>query len=170
MSNFNTKVNNALKFLDNANAKNAITLLAILYGSLAAPQLPYQIASLFDYAIFRFIVLFLILWNNNKNASLSINISLGILVVFYLISYFEGFRIEQDTDIHPGCLGLTMNDVLNVFNGDQEALNLALYNSGVPRSIPLNDEFAPLLASYLINKGYDFGNSCNLTNNKYLSP
>lgn len=170
MSNFNQKVNSALKFLDNQSASNAITLLAILYGSLAAPQLPYQIAQLFNYAIFRFIVLFLIVWNNTKNPTQSINISLGILVVFYFISYFEGFRIDQDTDIHPGCLGLTMADVLNVFNGDEEALHMALFNSGVPKNIPLNDEFAPLIASFLINKGYDFGESCNLNNNKYLNP
>lgn len=168
MSTFNQQVNNGLSFLNGTISHNAINLLAVLYGSMAAPQLPYQLAQLFEYAIFRFLVLFTIVWNNSRNPMLAVRVSVGILVVFYLFSYYEPFRIDQNTNVHPGCLGLTMDNVLEVFNGDTEAMHLALYNTGLPRNIPLNDEFAPLIASHLISKGYDLGESCNLTNDQYL--
>lgn len=169
---FNKQMNSALSFLDNSAVSNTLRLLFFLYAGMVAPSLPPQASALFGNPLFRLAVLFLIVWIHSKDPTLSLLIAIGLVISFNALSgrnLLEFFRIEQNTNVYPGCLGLTMADILSVFDNDQNALNQALFNSGLPRNIPLNDEFAPLIATTLINHGFDLGEICDLDNPQYFN-
>lgn len=169
----NKQINDALSFLNKPVWSNTLRLLFLLYASMVAPDLPPQASILFDNALFRLVVLFLIVWTNSQDPTLSLLIAVGLVISMNVLSgrrLLEFFRIEQNTNVYPGCLGLNMADILAVFDGNEEAMHQALYNAGLERNIPLNDEFAPLIATRLINYGYDLGDRCNLDNKQYFRP
>jgi len=65
-------VNKSLSFLDNPYAKNIIKMLLVLYAGLAAPRLPSFLASLFNNAVFRIVVLFLIAYLGLKDTTIAL--------------------------------------------------------------------------------------------------
>ena len=65
-------VNNSLSFLDNPYAKNIIKMFLVLYAGLAAPRLPAFLANLFNNALFRIIVLFLIAYLGLKDTTIAL--------------------------------------------------------------------------------------------------
>jgi len=162
---FNKSVNDSLKFLDNDLIKNGMRLALLLYASMAAPRLPMQMAALFDNVFFKMAVLFLIVWFASKDPAMSILLAVGFVVSANHLSgrkLLEAFNIEQNTNVFPDCLGIKMNDLLQMFDGDESALKMALRNAHAPLSIEFNDDRAPLLATYLINYGYDLSDMCQL--------
>ena len=65
-------VNNSLSFLDNPYAKNIIKMFLVLYAGLAAPRLPAFLANLFNNALFRIVVLFLIAYLGLKDTTIAL--------------------------------------------------------------------------------------------------
>jgi hypothetical protein len=65
-------VNKSLSFLDNTYAKNIIKMLLVLYAGLAAPRLPSFLASLFNNALFRIVILFLIAYLGLKDTTIAL--------------------------------------------------------------------------------------------------
>jgi len=65
-------VQNSLSFLDNPYAKNIIKMFLVLYAGLAAPRLPAFLAGLFNNALFRIVVLFLIAYLGLKDTSIAL--------------------------------------------------------------------------------------------------
>ena len=65
-------VQNSLSFLDNPYAKNIIKMFLILYAGLAAPRLPVFLAGLFNNALFRIVVLFLIAYLGLKDTGIAL--------------------------------------------------------------------------------------------------
>jgi hypothetical protein len=96
--------------------------------------------------------------------------------------------IEPKTAIYPGCLNMTIADLEKVFDGDQQKLTAATtlafkellamaknktakekfmqmaYATGLPYNIQLNDENAPYIATILLYRGFDLGNTCTAPN------
>lgn len=155
-----------LKFLEKPAVASVLKIVLILYASLIAPDLPASISWLFNNIVTRVLMIFLIAYTANKDPGLSIVIALAFVMSINFLKgkgLLEMFRIDQNTNISPDCFGVTMQDILNVFGGDEQAMYQAMRNAVVPYNVPVNDEFAPLIATYLINKGYDLGTTCNLT-------
>jgi len=65
-------INKSLSFLDNPYAKNIIKMLLVLYAGLAAPRLPSFLASLFNNALFRIVILFLIAYLGLKDTTIAL--------------------------------------------------------------------------------------------------
>ena len=63
-----------------------ITLFLVLYGGLAAPKLPSFVADLFENAIFRIIVLSLIVYKGNRDPSMALMIAVGFTVTLNMIN------------------------------------------------------------------------------------
>ena len=63
-----------------------ITLFLVLYGGLAAPKLPSFIVDLFENAIFRIIVLSLIVYKGNRDPSMALMIAVGFTVTLNMIN------------------------------------------------------------------------------------
>lgn len=86
-------------FSDNI-ASTVITLFLVLYGGLAAPKLPGFVVKLFDNAIFRILVLSLIVYKGNRDPKFAIMIAVAFTVTMNTIAkqqFMEGFADDTDT-------------------------------------------------------------------------
>jgi len=81
-------------FLQNPYVSAPLTLFLILYGALARPDLPDFIMDLFDSAIFRMLILFLIAFTASKNPQIAIIVAVVFTLTMNLLSekkMAEGF-------------------------------------------------------------------------------
>ena len=91
------------QLFSNKYSSAVITLFLVLYGGLAAPKLPKFVVQLFDNAIFRILVLSLIVYKGNRDPKFAIMIGVAFTVTLNVISkqkFLEGFDddMEQFTD------------------------------------------------------------------------
>jgi hypothetical protein len=95
MADFLSNVNTfAEKALANPNVSGPLTLFLVLYAGMAKPQLPDFIASLFDNAIFRLLVLALVVYTSTKNLRLSLIVAVAFSVTMSMLAeqkVAEGF-------------------------------------------------------------------------------
>jgi hypothetical protein len=167
MDSFNSLVNNNLKTLkSDVILRSVFTLSLVVYAGLAAPSLPEAVLVLFDNPFFRIVILGLVMWNINDNPSMSIMLAMVFVMVMNTLAgkkLLEKFElIDPQTNILPGCLPITMSDILDAFEGSSETLKQAMINAGVPFNLKLDDSNAPHIATYLINHGYALSDSCSL--------
>lgn len=91
-------------------------------------------------------------------------LTVGIIVLYILIVKFfpENFEIVKLTpNIYPGCVDIKASDLTDLYKDDIKALSQDMYNAGVPVNLKLTDFNAPLIATYLVNRGTkDIGGSC----------
>jgi hypothetical protein len=80
MEGFNDKVKKSLSFLDNPYVSGTLTLIIILYASLAAPKLPHKVAKLFGHNVFKMLFCFLILYFSVKDVSFAILLSIALVI------------------------------------------------------------------------------------------
>ena len=79
-------------------ASPTASLFLLLYASLARPQLPEFIANLFSYALFRLLMLVLMVFMSGQNIQLSIMIAIVFTLSMNLLSeqkFAEGFEDRQ---------------------------------------------------------------------------
>ena len=91
-------------FSDNI-ASTVITLFLVLYGGLAAPKLPGFVVKLFDNAIFRILVLSLIVYKGNRDPKFAIMIAVAFTVTMNTIAkqqFMEGFAEGTQTPTPEG--------------------------------------------------------------------
>lgn len=97
--------------------------------------------------------------------------------------------VEPTNEIYPGCLTITAQDLLNEFGGDKTALQTTVLSGysqllksipkesssretldimakavGLPYSVELSDDTAPLIATLLIVQGFKLSDSCQAPN------
>jgi len=119
--NLDTAVNNAL---NNNYVKGLLTLVTILYASMARPELPQYIANLFDSGLFRVVFCALIVFLASKSTMVAILVALVFTVTMNLLNeqkIAEGFRagINEVTNFNEGFnedADLTNNTVENGIN------------------------------------------------------
>jgi hypothetical protein len=102
VNNITNYVDNFLTTLDNNKIfSSALGLFLVLYGSLAAPKLPKNIALLFKNDIFKFLVIFMIAFMASKDSSVAIVASVGLLISLQTLSYYEtNVKILEVADIN----------------------------------------------------------------------
>lgn len=168
MDKVNKSISSALQPLSKNPVKGLLTAFFILYGPLAAPQLPALIHKLFGYFIFKVIFIALMIWSETSDALTSLLVSVSFVILMNLVSG----SVENFTVLHPkhrvlaGCSKVTVKDLVDVFDGDKDLLEKTIRNVGVPHNVTLDDFHAPEIATYLINYGYSFGSKheeCDLT-------
>lgn len=114
---------------------------------------------LFDNAIGSAILLWLTaLISFNNNVMTATYVALGLWIVNVIARSFfpptEGFF---NGGVYPGCSNMTNDDMLKYFNGDEQRLRRAMYNS-----VNTNYENPALSATQLVNHGYSLGDKCKL--------
>ena len=160
--NFNETVNSKLGFLVQPNVRAALSLALVLYGGLAKPLLPASTNWLFGNFYFRLAVCFLIVWTGNKDPVVAIAVSVAFLAVLNVANNkgpFEAFE-GPSTAIYPGCMNLTLYDLLESFQNDKDALMSAMLNARIPADVKINDYYAPLIGTYLMNRGFVLKSPC----------
>jgi hypothetical protein len=80
-----------------------ITLFLVLYGGLAAPKLPSFIVDLFENAIFRIIVLSLIVYKGNRDPSMALMIAVGFTVTLNMINKKDFVEKMSSITTVPSC-------------------------------------------------------------------
>ena len=73
-------------FMQNPYVSATLVLFLILYSSLARPDLPDFIMNLFNNAIFRMLILFLIAYIAANNVQVAILVAIGFTVTMMLLS------------------------------------------------------------------------------------
>jgi len=66
--------------LQNPYVSTGLVLFLALYGGMAAPQLPAEVLALFDNALFRLAVLFLVAYTGNRNSTVSLLTAVAFVV------------------------------------------------------------------------------------------
>lgn len=77
---------------------SAASLFLVLYAGLARPELPKFVAGLFDHAVFRLLVLTLIVFMSGQNIQLSLMIAIGFTITMNLLNeqkIKEGFQSQS---------------------------------------------------------------------------
>lgn len=161
--NVNQTVNNVLNPLQDPNLRGALLIFLMLYGGLAAPSLPKTWKAKFDNIYFRVIMLALIVWITNKDPAVGIVSAIVFIVILNLASGKEVFENFEGpvTAIYPGCMNMTVYDLLESFKNDKNALYNAMMVARVPGDIKVTDYYAPLIATYLLNKGFTLKAPCS---------
>ena len=81
---------NKLDVIDNNKIVNSLVgLFLVLYAGLAAPKLPRNIAQLFDYTVFKLIVLFLIAYLAHKDKSVAIMAVVALVLSFQTLTHLK---------------------------------------------------------------------------------
>ena len=147
-----------------ANAKTYATpaVLALLqvmlvsYAGLVAPKLPEEVSTWTAHPASKVVILTLILWTANKDPGTSLAIAMAFLTILHLVgardASLESFEGPK-TAILPGCMNFTVYDLLESFNNSSDDLYKAMVMAKVPGNVPVSDEYAGLIATYLINNG-----------------
>lgn len=76
----NEQLRKSLEVLDNPYVSSVLSLVIILYASLAAPRLPASASALFNNAWFRLLVLFTIAYIGAKDPSIAIIVALAFTI------------------------------------------------------------------------------------------
>ena len=78
--------NTISSFFQNDIVNTVISLLLVLYGSLAKPELPDIVVKIFENSFFRVLFLSLIVYKGNKNPTLALMISVVFVVIMNFIT------------------------------------------------------------------------------------
>lgn len=143
-------------FTQSGYTRLVLMLFLAVYGGLAKPPFPPQLASLVNSYPFRVLMLALLVWIANKDPGVAIVSSMALIAVFNAASgkgLFETFEGPTNA-IYPGCMNITVFDLLESFKNDKTALLNAMLVARVPGDVKLTDYYAPLIATYLLNKGF----------------
>lgn len=76
----------------------------------------------------------------------------------------EGYSqiLVPQTDIYLGCEDVKLQELLALFDNDEAKLRKAMGDIGVPMNVKMNDENAPLIATYLIFHKKKVSDTCKL--------
>lgn len=106
MSNLNETLKGYLSFLDNQYVVAILAVVLVLYASLAAPKLPFNVVKFLDYDIVKLLFVFLIGFIATKNPMLSILVALAFIITIITlnkhndkIDILDMVKIPQDSDI-----------------------------------------------------------------------
>jgi hypothetical protein len=136
VNNITNYIDNVLTTLDNNKIfSSALGLFLVLYGSLAAPKLPQNVAVLFKNDIFKFLVIFMIAFMASKDSSVAIVATVGLLISLQTLSYYEtNVKILEVVEINSR---FRLKNLLNKFN-KKSNINFFPYiplDNGLPTSV-----------------------------------
>tara|TARA_Y100000996_G_scaffold409223_1_gene389550 strand:- start:572 stop:1177 length:606 start_codon:yes stop_codon:yes gene_type:complete len=100
------------KVMRNPYVYGLLNILLISYSCLIVPKLPENILALLDNIVAKIVVVFLIAYVSNKNASVSLMIAVAFIVTIQLINQNKIKDITEITNILKG--GKENNEITNI--------------------------------------------------------
>ena len=91
-------LDNLTDLMNNPYFSAGLTLFLVLYGGMAKPDLPDFVMDLFDNALFRVLVLFLIAFTSVRNSQVALVVAVVFTITMNLVSerkMAEGFMAYQ---------------------------------------------------------------------------
>lgn len=146
------------------NPETAINVAYALVIATAIGKFNTAVKDFITSEFIMFCVFSLFMYTRNKNILVSMAIAffsvvgLKVLMTEDLIETakenFEQivgkFEFVTGVDVKLGCENITVADLLKKFNGDERALKQSMMQSNVPYNLPLTDDNAPLISTYLV--------------------
>ncbi|KAJ3213253.1 hypothetical protein HK099_007500 [Clydaea vesicula] len=123
---------------------------------LAIPKIPKKHLVVLDNFWFRLFFLSLIAWSATHDPVLGV--ALSVAFIFGLEGMLkagenvENYEEGPQSMSYPGCFNITISDILESFENNQANLLNAMLFAKVPRNVELTDGYAPLIATFLLNK------------------
>lgn len=106
MERIDQTMNEYLGVLDNEYVSSAVTLVLILYASLAAPKLPENVAKLFDNTAFKLVIFFLIAYTAKKSPTVAAVSAAGVMISLQTLNRYEVNKkmveVAKPTVMGPG--------------------------------------------------------------------
>lgn len=154
-------ISNASRPLFHRNVLATLLVFLTLYGRAFLPQPCATTRRRLRHPVVQFVLFWIVLYAVTRSPAVALA-SAGSLAA---LSYFLGdgsleFFQGPKTMIHPGCTNTTVFDLLESFGNDKEGLLAAMVRSRVPADVKLNDDYAPLIATYLMYFGYKIKSPC----------
>lgn len=107
---FNNTINSLLNpAISNVYVNGFLKIFLVLYGSLAAPEIPSKAAPLFSNTIFRLTVMSLIVWSYNNDPALSILVA----VVYFVSMHYLSKKLTKEAF----STGVVTTDTAAFFSG-----------------------------------------------------
>lgn len=111
--------------------------------------------------LFKVLTLVTLLYGYNGKFVQTALIVAVVLAVYNLFIAKTGKAFELYTDLYaptvvpPHCKDILFADILAAYNNNMDHLLDDLVRAGLPKSVKLNDEMSPLIATYLLKLGND---------------
>ena len=164
MDDFNIKFSSYLEQFEGSSAWPYVMLFIIFYGAHFASVLPKTWLTYLNNVYVRILVISIILWLNHIDPVLSLVLALIFVSVINLANnkgILESFTWEgPQTSIYPGCVNMTISDILESFGNDKDKLSQAIVMSKIPADVELTDYYAPIIATYLLYAGFNLKSPC----------
>jgi len=129
-----------------------LVLLGLAHAACIAHKIPPQIADIMTHPIVCFAVMYAVVYAHTGSIMGSLGATSVFVVGMHILNNLNENFDWENPNIVPACRGITWDDILNkVFNGDKEAMRLAVLNHS-----NTSNESAPEVAIQLVNAGYDF--------------
>ena len=84
-------------FLRNNYVVGILLVLLIIYSSLIAPSLPYQVLKVFDYWFVKLVAFFLIVYISMHNATVALLVAVAVMVSIYALN--KAYHSESMTNV-----------------------------------------------------------------------
>lgn len=88
-----------LKQMEKPLVMGVVTLMVVLYASLAKPELPSPMKNLMQSPVFRLVFIFLIAYTGDKNLMVSIIVAFSFMILFGLLAEVEVQEAFENTDV-----------------------------------------------------------------------
>lgn len=89
MESFNNAVRSLLSVTENKYISSALTILLVVYASLAAPKLSERMARLFENSIFRTLIFFLIAYSSRKDPAVAAISAIGLMISLQTLNKYD---------------------------------------------------------------------------------
>lgn len=203
INNISNVIKTQIKIItDNPYIMAIIKIAFVLYAAQIAPRPPAMIATLFQNTFFKMLCMALIMIIADIDFQLAIILAIVFVISMNMLSgrgalesfstfskeytpYGNSKLIEPVSVIYPGCIGITMDDLLKAFDGDhikmqntvqytfqqlmeksntkdsKELLMKMAYYTGLPYNVDwTKPESAPFIATILLNAGFQITDKC----------
>jgi len=148
------------KIITNDKFASILRMFFILYGSMMAPNIPIGFISLLKNSVVRIFIITIMLFTINKDLVFSMIVAILFIFSMKMVNKNEGFElISPKSHIYPGCLDVKIHQLITVF-GDINNLEKTARSLGVPFNIEMNDENAPLIATFFVDAGICITDTC----------
>jgi hypothetical protein len=190
------------KFLQNPYLMAVVKITLVLYASQLAPKLPHAVSHFFQNTIVKIVGVALIAYFAHIDFQLAIILAVALVLATNKLSgrgYFESFAdysadykpygdfklIEPHAAIYPGCVDITMDQIVAAFDGDHAKLKSTVnyaykellvkshdkpakdqvmqiaHAVGLPYNVDISKpENASYLATLLVNAGFQLTDTC----------
>lgn len=140
------------------NVVNTFNLESIVGTDLINSNLPQVVKPFLYNKVVKYVSLFLVVLFLTKDIKKAVLIT---LIAFIVMRIFFNENFDNiTTDVYPGCVNVTVADLLALFDGNETELRKSMYKLSIPLNLTLTDANAPKIASYFVTHGKKITDSC----------